>query len=160
RRPPGLPPEPARPVEPAPGGPPPRPRARRRAARRAGRRAPGRSPPAAARSVPRSHLLARRPHRPTAASDGTVPTDAPARWPSVGPPVAACRVLHRRGQDAGHAAAAGHGAGHARGGWGATAYPRSVDRPDPETLAWITAAVALLALLLAAVAWRRLRVLD
>jgi len=35
-----------------------------------------------------------------------------------------------------------------------------VDRPDPETLAWITAAVALLALLLAAVAWRRLRVLD
>ncbi|OLT21518.1 hypothetical protein BJF81_03180 [Ornithinimicrobium sp. CNJ-824] len=35
-----------------------------------------------------------------------------------------------------------------------------MDRPDPETLAWIAAAVALLALLLAAVAWRRLRVLD
>jgi hypothetical protein len=35
-----------------------------------------------------------------------------------------------------------------------------VDRPDPETLAWIVAAVAVLALLLAAVAWRRLRVLD
>ncbi len=47
-----------------------------------------------------------------------------------------------------------------RGEVGATAYPRCVDRPDPETLAWIAAAVALLALLLAAVAWRRLRVLD
>lgn len=35
-----------------------------------------------------------------------------------------------------------------------------MDRPDAELLAWIAVASALLALLLAAVAWRRLRVLD
>lgn len=41
-------------------------------------------------------------------------------------------------------------------GW-ETAYPESV---DPELLAWIAAGVAALALLLAGVAWRRLRVVD
>ena len=41
-----------------------------------------------------------------------------------------------------------------------TAYPRSVDRLDPELLSWAAAGAALLALLLAVVAWRRLRVVD
>lgn len=35
-----------------------------------------------------------------------------------------------------------------------------MDRVDPELLTWAAAGVALLALLLAAVAWRRLRVVD
>lgn len=47
-------------------------------------------------------------------------------------------------------------------GGGATAYPRVVDRLDPQVLALLLTAVgvAVLALLLAAVAWRRLRVVD
>lgn len=42
---------------------------------------------------------------------------------------------------------------------GPSAYPDPVD-VDPELLAWITGALALLALLLAGIAWRRLRVVD
>lgn len=42
----------------------------------------------------------------------------------------------------------------------ATAYPRVVDRIDPLVLTWTAVLVALVALLLAGVAWRRLRVVD
>ena len=35
-----------------------------------------------------------------------------------------------------------------------------MDRVDPELVTWVAAGLALLALLLAAVAWRRLRVVD
>ncbi|GAA4879203.1 hypothetical protein GCM10025788_18120 [Serinicoccus chungangensis] len=46
-------------------------------------------------------------------------------------------------------------------GW-ATAYPERVDaaRLDPELLAWTAGAIAVLALLVTAVVWRRLRVVD
>ena len=68
----------------------------------------------------------------------------------------------RLGHEETHQRARRRGRACAAGGRDATAYPERVDaaRLDPELVAWTATAVALLALLVTAVVWRRLRVVD